>query len=186
MDVIIGLLVFSCIYFLPTIIAAIKKHKSLFALFLFNLFFGFTGYGLIAAFYFAFSGKKPKVGAFVVFLLIVILLAIIGMPGLRTRKRAYDHKVATEDLRALSIALEDYAKENAGEYPSDGNVLKSSSPEHYVDICEKETRGHAYSCSFSSEGYRIIATGKPGLERYSTFTIETGGVLTEDKPLPPE
>lgn len=49
--------VFLTIYFLPSIIANIRKHSHKFAIFFLNLFTGATGVGWIAAFVWAFLDK---------------------------------------------------------------------------------------------------------------------------------
>ena len=155
-------------------------------IFLINLIFGWTVIGWFEALRLAIGGKKQWIVSLACFLVIVALLAMIGMPGLLSQRRFANNKLAKENLQALSGLLEDYARENAGQYPPDINTLKAGKPQSDVDICGRDTPGHAYRCFFSSKGYRINATAKPGLEGYSTFTIETGGKLTEEKPLRPE
>jgi hypothetical protein len=41
--------VFLLLYFFPTLIAVLRKHASALAIFAFNLFFGWTGLGWVAA-----------------------------------------------------------------------------------------------------------------------------------------
>lgn len=183
---IVSFLIISLAYFLPSIIAFRRKLPNVRKIFLINLILGWTVYGWFAALILASSGKKQWMVTLGSFLAIVALLAMIAIPGLLPKRRFYNNKVAKENLRALSAALEEYAQENAGKYPPDINTLKSSKPQQYVDICSRDVLVHTYRCFFSSEGYRVIAAAKPGLEGSSTFTIETGGVLTEEKPSDPE
>lgn len=173
-------------YFLPSIIAFRRKLPNTRKIFLINLILGWTVIGWFAALILASSGKKQWIAVLGSFLAIVALLAMIAMPGLLSSRRFHNNKIAKDNLRALSVVLEEYAQENSGAYPPDINTLKSSKPRQYVDICDKDTPGHTYRCFFSFEGYRIIAVGKPALEGFSTFTIETGGKLTEEKPSRPK
>lgn len=55
----------SFIYFLPSVIACIRKHSCRWAIFFLNLFMGFTGFGWVAAFVWAFTNntiaRKPTI-----------------------------------------------------------------------------------------------------------------------------
>ena len=53
------------IYFLPSVIARVRKHSFKWAIFFLNLFMGFTGFGWVAAFVWAFTNNtitiKPTI-----------------------------------------------------------------------------------------------------------------------------
>ena len=53
------------IYFLPSVIARVRKHSCKWAIFFLNLFMGFTGFGWVAAFVWAFTNnstaRKPTI-----------------------------------------------------------------------------------------------------------------------------
>lgn len=53
------------IYFLPSVIASVRKHSCKWAIFFLNLFMGFSGFGWVAAFVWAFTNnstaRKPTI-----------------------------------------------------------------------------------------------------------------------------
>lgn len=115
---------------------------------------------------------------------VLVVLAAIAVPNLMNAKLASNEAMAKATLRTISTAAETYATANQGYYPMFSNQL-TNVPVPYLntDYCNQEMTGYYYSCQFSSESYRIVAMptelGESGIR---TFTIETGGVLTEDVP----
>ena len=55
--IVVVLIIFLAIYFLPSIIANVRKHSHKLAIFFLNLFTGATGVGWVAAFVWAFLDK---------------------------------------------------------------------------------------------------------------------------------
>lgn len=102
MGVILGLLIFSFVYFLPSIIAFRRKLPNVIKIFLINFILGWTVYGWFAALILASSGKKQWMVTLGSFLAIVTLLAMIAMPGLLSSRRLHNNKAAKENLRVLS------------------------------------------------------------------------------------
>ena len=92
---------------------------------------------------------------------------------------------AVAALKLISIALENYAKDNKGVFPGTlGSLIKTSPPYLAKDyISQSAIKGYIYNCSrLEPEGYncsavptRCAVTGK------KVFTVSTGGSLvTED------
>lgn len=184
---VLGLLITVLLYLLPTIISFRRNLPNAKKIFLINFFLGWTVYGWFAALIMASRGKGQWMVALGSFLLVVVLLAVIAIPGLLSAKRFRQNEVAKANLKNLSEVLENYAKEHRGEYPHNTAAFKSLELREYVkDICNKNTAGHNYRCDLSSYKYHIVASAKPGWEGYSTFTMQTGGVLTEERPARPE
>ena len=63
--IIIVIVLILLIYFLPSVIAGFRKHSCRWAIFFLNLFMGFTGFGWVAAFVWAFTNnstaRKPTI-----------------------------------------------------------------------------------------------------------------------------
>ena len=54
MEVLVGLLIVACLYFLPSVIAAFRNHPKLAAIFMYNLLLGWTGLGWVVVLVWAF------------------------------------------------------------------------------------------------------------------------------------
>ena len=63
--IIVVIVLILLIYFLPSVIASFRKHSCRWAIFFLNLFMGFTGFGWVAAFVWAFTNnstaRKPTI-----------------------------------------------------------------------------------------------------------------------------
>ena len=60
---IIGLSILFCVYFMPTIVAALRKHDQLLAVFLLNFFGGWTGAAWIISLVWGATGRTPGMGS---------------------------------------------------------------------------------------------------------------------------
>ena len=52
--------IFVAIYFLPTIISIIRKHRNMTPIFILNIFLGWTFFGWVAALVWSVFKEKPK------------------------------------------------------------------------------------------------------------------------------
>ena len=63
--IIVVIVLILLIYFLPSVVAGFRKHSCRWAIFFLNLFMGFTGFGWVAAFVWAFinnsTARKPTI-----------------------------------------------------------------------------------------------------------------------------
>lgn len=121
----LGPLVFLALYLFPFLIAVARKHENKRKVFLVNLLLGITGYGWLAAFYMALTGRaegenlserqrkiRESVVALITVALPVVLLALMGIPGM---------------LRARMVAKERMDRERVVKGPpAAGQAARSS------------------------------------------------------------
>ena len=112
---------------------------------------------------------------------IIALLAAIAIPNLLRAKISANDALAKSTLRTLSTASETYATANNGSYPTAESDLTGATPAYInTSYCDNTLSGFVYSCSFGSSAYTFTATPDViGTSGTTTFTITTGGVLTE-------
>ncbi len=82
MGELVGLLFFVFLYFVPVIVAAIRKHSDLGKVFVINLFLGWTFIGWVWALVMSVSRGKEVSGTWPMLLLsisVIVLLSIIAM-----------------------------------------------------------------------------------------------------------
>lgn len=89
-------------------------------------------------------------------------------------------------LKLISTALENYAKDNQGTFPSKFSALFQKTEFPYLDkdyISQSPVKGYNYSCSrIDSSGYNCFtAPLKCGLTGQTIYTITTGGSLISEK-----
>jgi Tfp pilus assembly protein PilE len=110
---------------------------------------------------------------------IIILLASL-IQGYFQRSRIHTNDMSAQvKLRQMSTAIETYAGDHTGNYPTNMDVLHTIEPP-YIDenYCAIEERGFMYSCSLWSAGYLFEAHPvEVGVTGTTTFMISTGGYL---------
>lgn len=117
---------------------------------------------------------------------VIALLAMLAIPNLLRAKLTANVSLAQTTLKTISTAAENYAAANNGNYPIEVNQLIDSSPAYLNEnYCDGEIRrGYVFTCSFNSDssGYTIIAQPTDcSLTGDKSFTMSTGGILSEDE-----
>ncbi|MDP8265474.1 MAG: prepilin-type N-terminal cleavage/methylation domain-containing protein [Candidatus Aceula meridiana] len=115
---------------------------------------------------------------------IIALLAAIAIPNLLRAKISANDALAQSTLRTVSTAAETFGTANSGNYPTGGAddaVLVTATPPYLnQSYCGTTVSGYTYSCGLVSTGYTVTATPVTiNTTGTTTFTITTGGVLTE-------
>jgi len=109
---------------------------------------------------------------------IIALLAAIAIPNLLSAKKTANMAAAKANIRALSTAAEVYATGHNGTYPTAAEVVPFISSA--ATLCAATVQGYAYDCTgMTSAGYTITATCSPNLTGDTSFSVTTGGVITE-------
>jgi prepilin-type N-terminal cleavage/methylation domain-containing protein len=110
---------------------------------------------------------------------IIALLASIGIPNLlRARVEAHD-AAAQAALKSISTALETYAS-TENQYPPDTTSLLGVVPPYLaVDYFTGIHSGFTFTITLTTDTYSVTATPASTGLGTTTFTITTGGVLTE-------
>ena len=98
---------------------------------------------------------------------------------------AQNESGASATLKLISTALENYAKDNQGAFPSNFSVLTQNNPS-YLDkdyLAESPFKGYNYSClRLEASGYSCSANPTScKLTGTMVYTITTGGLLVWEK-----
>jgi len=112
---------------------------------------------------------------------IIALLAAIAIPNLLRARMSANEALATSTIRTLSTASETYSTANNGSYPTDQASLTSATPPYMSgDYCDQTISGYSYTCTMDASSYSFEAEPSNfGVSGNTTFTITTGGILTE-------
>ncbi len=132
------------------------------------------------------TGEKAK--SFVTIMIVIAVLALILRVVI---ERVIDINIAQNEsnaqgtLKLISAALENYAKDNQGTYPTDLSALTSAKPA-YLDreyIAPSASKGYNYNCSrLEASGYSCTAgPTRCNLTGKISYTITTGGVLVSEE-----
>jgi Tfp pilus assembly protein PilE len=119
----------------------------------------------------------------IIILTIIVLLAVIAVPYLKTSEKASD-QAAKEALRKLSIAAENYATSHSGAYPvsvTELNKFIASAGSYCANASGATTLvgEYSYACILAANGYTFTAsTVIAGSGADMTYTATTGAVLT--------
>lgn len=114
---------------------------------------------------------------------IIALLAAIAIPNLLSAKRTANTAAAKANIRALSTAAEVYATGHNGVYPANATEI-SAYIAPATTLCASSAaapvQGYVYDCTgLAATGYTLTATPSTGTAGDTTFTVTTGGVITE-------
>ena len=116
-----------------------------------------------------------------VVVLIIALLAAIAIPNvLRARVNAHDAS-AKSALKAISTALETYAS-TENQYPPDTSSLLGVTPPFLtVDYFTGVHSGFSFTATLlTPDTYSVTATPVSANLGSGSFTVQTGGALTEN------
>ncbi|MFC1704125.1 type IV pilin protein [Candidatus Omnitrophota bacterium] len=110
---------------------------------------------------------------------IIALLAAIALPNLLKARVAANDSSARGNLHSFATIAETYAS-GEGIYGTWQDIVDAE----YTTLVDPNTRvigGHTYTATLGNAGYTILADALPNVARCS-FTIVTGGQITEDCP----
>lgn len=129
--------------------------------------------------------KKGRGLSFVALMLVIAVLSLslrIALEQVIKITITQNESYASETLKLISAALENYAADNQGVFPSDISILTKSQPA-YLDkdyINDSPFKGYNYSClRLDSAGYSCFAHPlKCNLSGKLRYSITTGGSFT--------
>ena len=111
---------------------------------------------------------------------IIALLAAIAIPNLLRAKIAANESLAKATLRTESTASETYQTANDGLYLSSEDDLYNANPKYLnTTYCGATVSGYTFNCDFDTDHYTVTAVPGSASSGTSTFTMTTGGILTE-------
>jgi len=115
---------------------------------------------------------------------VFVLLLRISLEQIIKVNIAQNESSAQANLKAISLALENYSRDHLGVYPPSLEILTQSQPA-YLDrelLSQEELKGYSYECfTLEPSGYTCIATpDKCRLSGRAIYKITTGGALTSD------
>lgn len=131
--------------------------------------------------------KNAKARSFVVIMIIIAVSALllrIAIEKLIKISITQNESNATATLKLISAALENYAEDNQGIYPTNLSVLTKTSPA-YLDkdyITKSPLKGYNFSCSrLEPAGYSCLASPtRCKLTGKMVYTITTGSLLISE------
>ena len=130
--------------------------------------------------------KKGKnfVAIMVVIALLALFLRVISEKIIKITS-SQNESSAQATLKLISVALENYARDNRGVYPSDISILVQAKPA-FLDkdyIKQSPIKGYNYSCPRLNEsGYNCYARPKRcNLTGKVTYSVTTGSLLVSEE-----
>ncbi|MCM8795187.1 MAG: hypothetical protein NC928_00630 [Candidatus Omnitrophica bacterium] len=132
--------------------------------------------------------KNARGLSFVAIMIIIAICAIIlriAIEAIVKINVAQNESLARERLKLISAALENYAKDHLGAYPTNlSDLIKQNPP--YLDkiyISESRIRGYIYECErLESSGYTCSATPLScKVSGKTIYTVSTGNILTAEE-----
>jgi type II secretory pathway pseudopilin PulG len=133
---------------------------------------------------------KSYQGRSFVTIMIAIALTALLLRVLLERFLAYsisqNESSAAQTLKYISAAMENYARDNKGEYPKDFSILTQSKPEYYLDrnyIALSPLKGYVYACPklepagyiCNAEPYKCKLTGN------TRYSVSTGSLFVSEE-----
>jgi len=128
--------------------------------------------------------RNQKARSFVFIMIVIAVFAFclrIGIEQIIKINIVQNESNAQTALKLISVALENYSKDNHGIFPSSLLVLTKTQPV-YLDqdyVVHSPIKGYLFSClSLEPTGYRCSAVPlKCRLTGKNSFTVTTGGLL---------
>jgi Tfp pilus assembly protein PilE len=115
---------------------------------------------------------------------VVSLLLRVAIEKLMMLNIAQNETNAQNNLKLISVVLENYAKNHNGIFPNDFSLLtKSTPPLLDIDYLElSPVRGYDYTCSrLDASGYACEARpDRCRLTANTIFSVTTGGLLVSE------
>lgn len=110
---------------------------------------------------------------------IIALLAAIIIPNFLTARVQSNEAAAQAALKSIAIAMENYAAINSV-YPTTTTALISDAPPYLgVDYFNGGYNGYQYVDTLTQNTYLIVASPISANHGTKSFSMTTGGVLTE-------
>jgi prepilin-type N-terminal cleavage/methylation domain-containing protein len=110
---------------------------------------------------------------------IIALLATIAIPHLLRARITANESNAKGTLKTISTALETFALAN-GTYPPNTTSLIGQVPPYLNQDYFSSTRsGYDFTITLGLYNYSVVGTPASSAQGTKTFTMSTGGVLTE-------
>jgi competence protein ComGC len=132
---------------------------------------------------------KNKVGKSFVMIMVIIaicaLLLRIAVKEIIKLNITQNESHALDIIKLISTALENYAKDNHGTFPTNFSLLTQGKPAYldkdYINI--SPFRGYIFDCSkLEAGGYSCTATPmKCKLSGNMVYNVITGGILISDE-----
>lgn len=114
---------------------------------------------------------------------IIALLAAIAIPNLLSAKKTANTAAAKANIRALSTAAEVYATGHNGAYPVDVAAISpyiTPATTLCASTAAAPVQGYVYDCTgLSATGYTLTATPASETAGDKSYSVSTGGVITE-------
>ena len=128
--------------------------------------------------------RNIKGRSFVTLMIIIAVSSLVfrfGIEGIIEINISQNESVAQETVKLISAALENYARDNHGIYPTSLSILVHTKPP-YLDqnyIAKSAVKGYSYSCGrLESSGYNCSAIPtKCNLTGRTNYAVSTGGSL---------
>lgn len=128
--------------------------------------------------------RDRKARSFVAIMIVIAVSALVlrfATEKIIKINIAQNESNAQANLKLISTALENYARDHQGLFPVDLSVLLKTKPP-YVDknyVEESPAKGYSYNCSrLEPSGYRCTASpSKCGLTGTVTYSVTTGEVF---------
>lgn len=126
--------------------------------------------------------------SFVIIMVVIAICALVlrfGIEELIKINITQNESNASGTLKLISTALENYAKDHSGSFPTSLSLLTKDNPP-YLDkdyIAESPIRGYNFGCGrLEISGYSCLATPiKCKLSGKMIYTVTTGGLLISEE-----
>jgi prepilin-type N-terminal cleavage/methylation domain-containing protein len=126
------------------------------------------------------SSKGFTLVEILVVVAIIALLAAIAIPNLLRAKISANESNAKATLKTISTALETFSLAN-GTYPPNVTSLLGQSPPYLTkDYFTSTQAGYDYTINLTGYTYSVVATPVNSSQGKATFTMATGGALTQN------
>jgi len=111
---------------------------------------------------------------------IIALLAAIAIPNLLRSRTTANESAAQATLRTISTACETFAAANNGNYPANEAAMTGATPPYLNRGYTGQTiQGYTYTGALAATSYCYQAAAASATAGTRSFTISTGGILTE-------